>query len=78
MTLLRKPLSRVIPVELKRGQPEPIIVTLYPSDTLGFRHPRSRKEYLLDLRSAYLLAARREADQLRANRHNEQQPCQQG
>lgn len=73
MIPLNKRLTRVIPLELKRGQPEPIIVTLYPGSTLGFRHPRSRKEYLLDLRSAYLLAASREADQFRANRHKDKQ-----
>jgi len=65
MILLRKHLSRVIPLELKSGHPENIIVTLYPGGTIGFRHPRSRKDYLLDLRSAYLLAATREADQIR-------------
>lgn len=70
MILLRKHLSRVIPLELKSGHPENMIVTLYPGGTIGFRHPRSRKDYLLDLRSAYLLAATREANHLRATRHS--------
>lgn len=68
MIPLRKRLSRIIPLELKSGHPENLIITLYPGGTLGFRHPRSRKEYLLDLRSAYFLAATREADHLRATR----------
>lgn len=62
MTPLRKHLSRQVNVELKPGRPESLIVTLYPSGALSFRHPRSRKEYLLDLRSAYLLAVTCDAD----------------
>lgn len=70
MTPLRKRLSRLFSIEIRQGRPEPIIVTLYPSGTLSFRHPRSRTEFLLDLRSAYLLAARREADRRQAERRN--------
>lgn len=68
MTPLKKRRSRLISIELKRGRPERLVVTIYPCGTLGFRHPRCRKEYLLDLRSAYLLAATREADRLFASR----------
>ncbi len=68
MTPLKKRLSRVISIELKRGRPESLVVTIYPGGTLGFRHLRSRKEYLLDLRSAYLLAVTREAHRLFATR----------
>ena len=68
MILLRKRLTRTISVELKQGRPEPLILTLYPTATLGFRHPRQRKEYLLDLRSAYLMATMREGARLFAER----------
>ncbi len=68
MTPLRKRLSRLFSIEIKQGRPEPIVVTLYPSNALSFRHPRSRTELLLDLRSAYLLAARHEADNRQAER----------
>lgn len=74
MTPLRKRLSRLVTVELRQGRPEPIIVTLDPSGALSFRHPRSRKEYLLDLRSAYLLAASREADRRRTERRDATRP----
>lgn len=70
MTPLRKPLSRLLSIEIRHGRPEPIIVTLYPSGALSFRHPRSRAELLLDLRSAYLLAASHEADRRRAERRD--------
>lgn len=74
MTPLRKRLSRSVTVELRPGRPEPIFVTLYPNGALSFRHPRSRKEYLLDLRSAYLLAASREADRQMAERRTATRP----
>lgn len=61
---LKKPLCRHIPLALRQNRtPQDIIVTLYPEGLIGFRHKRQRKsqEFLLDLQSAYLLAAQKAA-----------------
>lgn len=64
---LKKPLCRHIPLVLRQNRtPQDIIVTLYPEGLIGFRHKRQRKdqEFLLDLQSAYLLAAQKTAQRL--------------
>lgn len=64
MTDLTKPLRRATQLAIRSGPPQPIIIALYPEGTIGFRLKGRRKEYLLDLTSAYLLAAQKEAERL--------------
>lgn len=72
-TTLNKPLCRHIPLVLRQNRtPQDIIVTLYPEGLIGFRHKRQRKgqEFLLDLQSAYMLAAQKAAQRLITERSN--------
>jgi hypothetical protein len=52
VTDLRKPVSRR--TQLPRG---PVVVTLYPDGTIGFRQIRHRVEYRLPLARVFVMAA---------------------
>lgn len=68
MVVLNKPVRRQIDIELMAGKSRPMIVTIYPEGTIGFREKGYRSELLLDLKSAYLLAAKKAAETSIANR----------
>lgn len=68
MVRVIKPVRRQIDIELMAGKSRPMIVTIYPEGTIGFREKGCRSELLLDLKSAYLLAAKKAAEASLANR----------
>jgi len=68
MTLLIKPVRRQTDIEIHSGTPTSFTITLYPEGTIGFREKGHRAEFLLDLRSAYLLAAQKAAVANRINK----------
>lgn len=59
MTPLKKPVKRRSEAFVRdRGKFRPLVVTLYPNDTIGLRLAGSRKEEVTALTSVYHLAVK--------------------
>lgn len=50
------------------GERRPVVVTLYPNATIGFREKGRRTEFVLPLATVYRYAAAKAAEAIRAER----------
>jgi len=69
MTDLKKPIRRKTNVTC--AQSRPLVITLYPEGTIGFREAGRRKEFLLPIQAAYVMAVRAEVESRRRERRRQ-------
>ncbi|HOF17583.1 MAG TPA: hypothetical protein PK082_01640 [Phycisphaerae bacterium] len=63
MTTLKKPVSRETAArQFERGADRPIIVSIEPPGTLGFRLKGTRRTYRLPVATCFLLAVRSDSN----------------
>jgi len=66
-TKLDKPVKRIIRLYNIDAE-RPVVVTLYPDGTLGFREKGRQKEYFVSLSSCWWLAVKQAAEELRGGK----------